>query len=300
MGFMSNGRVNIVITNRKLRYTFHKNNKLDGLEEHGELKLPPSVLEDGKVIDKAVFSEQIRQLVQEHKWKRKKLLFAVPDDTVVIRQLDVPAALTREEARGYIETQLGSSVYLPFANPAIAIDFLEKQGDMQQVLLFAYPKEKITDFMEVFEEQGLRPIVADLTSLSVYRYYMSTRQEEKPHHVLLIHWNEDALVLTAFKENKPIFTRHMKLEQTNEEVQWDRTIDEYLIEINRIIDFYRYSITKGAAQIELLLVSGDFAGLPQLKGRLMEETVYKVEGFQKDELPAKYADVLGLAMKNEG
>lgn len=298
MGFMSNGRVNIVITNRKLRYTYHKSNKMEGLQKHGELELPPSVLEEGKIMDKALFSELIRQLVHEHKWKRKKLLFAVPDDTVVIRQLEVPAALSREEAKGYIETQLGNSIYLPFSNPAIAIDFLEKQDDKQHVLLFAYPKEKITDYVDVFEQQGLRPVVADLTSLSVYRYYMATRQETTQHHILLVHWNEDALVLTAFKENKPVFTRNMKVEQATEEVDIERTIDEYLIEINRIIDFYQYSITKGDAQIELLLLSGDYPGLPILKQRFTESTLV-VEDFTNGELPSKYTDVLGLAMKNE-
>ncbi|AVQ99625.1 pilus assembly protein PilM [Oceanobacillus iheyensis] len=298
MGFMSNGRVNIVITNRKLRYTYHKSNKMEGLQEHGELELPPSVLEEGKIMDKALFSELIRQLVHEYKWKRKKLLFAVPDDTVVIRQLEVPATLSREEAKGYIETQLGNSIYLPFSNPAIAIDFLEKQDDKQHVILFAYPKEKITDYVDVFEQQGLRPVVADLTSLSVYRYYMATRQETTQHHILLVHWNEDALVLTAFKENKPVFTRNMKVEQATEEVDIERTIDEYLIEINRIIDFYQYSITKGDAQIELLLLSGDYPGLPILKQRYIESTLV-VEDFTNGELPSKYTDVLGLAMKNE-
>ncbi|WP_042223233.1 type IV pilus biogenesis protein PilM [Oceanobacillus manasiensis] len=300
MGFISNGRVNIVITNRKLRYTFHKNNKLEGLQEHGELELPPSVLEEGKIMDKAGFSELIRKLVQEHKWKRKKLLFAVPDDTVVIRQIEVPAALSREEARDYIETQLGNSIYLPFANPSIAIDFLEKQGDKQHILLFAYPKEKINDFVEVFEQQGLRPVVADLTSLSVYRYYMATRKETTTqNHILHVHWNAEALVLTAFKENKPIFTRHMKMEKAMENSDMDRTINEYLIEINRIIDFYQYSITKGTSQIELLLLSGDYAGLPALKQRFIEGETLAVEDFSNGELPSKYTDVLGLAMKNE-
>ncbi|RKQ29890.1 type IV pilus biogenesis protein PilM [Oceanobacillus halophilus] len=301
MGFMNNGRVNMVITNYVLRYSYHKTNTLDSLVEHGEIEIPTDTVKDGKLVNKAVLTEVINQLLHKHKWKRKKLFFATPDDTVVIRKIQIPISLTKEEAKSYIRTQIGNQVYLPFANPSIDIELLDADETNQNVLLFAYPKEKLLEYSDAFESAGLKPMAADLTSLSVYRYYYHVISKEKDH-VLLVHWNKDALILTVFQNHKAIFTRHLKTssipDEVNEEVL-SQHVGEYVIEINRIIDFYRYSITKGQFQINQLLLSGDFPHLSKVKERLSEQVEIPIESFDQEELQAKYVDVLGLALKKD-
>ncbi|WP_156291458.1 type IV pilus biogenesis protein PilM [Oceanobacillus salinisoli] len=299
MGFMNNGRVNIVITNKVLRYTYHRNHTLEGLVTYGEIELPTDTFQEGK-LNKVVFLKVINQLVQKYKWKRKKLFFSIPDDTVVIRQMQIPAALTKVEAIDYVQTRIGNSIYLPFENPAIEIDFLDTDETNRNILLFAYPKDKIDDFEEAFAKTGLKPVVADLTSLSVYRYYYLTKNENK-EHVLLIHWNNDALILTVFKNDKAIFSRNIKLSVENdskEEVDLS-FIDEYLIEINRIIDFYQYSISKGESQINQLLLCGDYPYIKTVKERLSEQVTIPIHSFEKEELSSGYIDVLGLALKKD-
>lgn len=301
MGFINHGRVNVVITNRVLRYSYHKSASIKSLVEHGEVELPKGTIKDGAIASKPALKKIVNRLVKKHKWKRKKLYFCVIDDTVVIRQLQIPATLTIEEAIGYVKTQIGNSLYLPFANPAIAIEFFEIDGDNRNIHLYAYPKEKTAAFEEIFDEAGLKPIVADLTSLSVYRYYFLTKQDEKDH-VLLIHWNQDALVLTAFQQHKAIFTRYMKIDHDQHELSEEfamQVINDYTIEINRIIDFYQYSITKGEARIDQLLLSGDFPFLSTVKTRLSEAVTIPIHSFRSEELAVKYIDVLGLALKQD-
>ncbi|MUK86857.1 pilus assembly protein PilM [Ornithinibacillus sp. L9] len=304
MGLMNNGRVNIVITNQALRYSYHKNPSVVSMITHGEVELPEGTIVDGMVQNKTVFEEVVHKLVKENKWKRKKLYFSVPDDTVVIRQIQIPVSLTNAEAIGYIRTQIGSSIYLPFSNPSLAVDFIDASETTRNVLLYAYPKEKISAYEEVFEKSGLRPIVADLTALSVFRFYYQHKHEENDH-VLLIHWNRDGLILTAFQHDKAVFTRHMKINgrepQGNiAEESAEQTINEYMIEVNRIIDFYQYSITKGQSSIELILLSGDYPSLPSVRKNLTENISIPVFQFPLEKLSIKYLDVLGLALKNEG
>ncbi|WP_106496919.1 type IV pilus biogenesis protein PilM [Lentibacillus sp. Marseille-P4043] len=300
MGLMNNGRVNMVITNHSLRYTFHKNASSSGLVTYGEVELPNGTIKDGTIANKSAFLEAVNLLVHQQKWKRKKLYFSLPDDTVVVRKLQIPAALSKEEAMGYVNTQIGNSLYLPFANPALAIEFLDNDRENREILLFAYPKEKITAFVAIFEEVGLKPVVADLTSLAVYRYYYLHQPDEK-EHILLIHWDRDALVLTVFQQHKAIFTRHMKIEmvETPSEDKAMDTINEYITEINRIIDFYQYSITKGEERINKLLLSGDFPFLSAVQTALMNTVTIPIHYFQNEELPKKYIDVLGLALKQD-
>lgn len=300
MGLFKKNRVNIVITNRALRYTYYKNAKNTSLT-FGEEELPIGVMKDGRVESRVALVKIVKKLVKSHKWSGSNIYFCVPDDTVVIRQLQIPVTLTMNEAVSYVKTQLGTSIYLPFEDPSIAIEFLEEEDKKRNLLLFAYPEEKIIEFEGVFKEAGLKSKAVDLTSPSVYRYYYKKRQE-KADGVLHIHWNLDALSLTTYRLDKAIFTRYMsnELYEEKQELKEDeasQVIDDYIREITRIIDFYQYSITKGEERINLLLVTGDFPYLHSVF-KILEETVnipiYKFE----EEIPIKFIDALGLALKN--
>ncbi|MGM8364552.1 type IV pilus biogenesis protein PilM [Virgibacillus sp. W0181] len=292
------GRVNLVITNNIIRYSFHKQPSMDGLAYKGELELPQGTVQDGVILNKAVFKEAMNKLVVKHKWKRKKLFLALPDSTVVIRELKIPAALEKEEAIGYIKNQLGSTIYLPFDQPALAVEFLEVKQEEREILLFAYPKEKITGFTTAFEEVGLKPVVADLTFLSIYRYF-AHNIAELPAHLLLIHWNEDALVLTAFQHNKAIFTRYIKPDQAVNAQVLEQPIQDNMIEIRRILDFYQYSIMNGDAAVEQILLTGDSPYLQVIKKSLNEEFALDIYAPPISDEECKYVDVYGLGLKQD-
>lgn len=303
MGLGKNVRVNMVITNRVLRYTFHQNSTLDSLTSHGEIELPEGTISDGNIMNKPVLIELINKLVHTEKWKRKKLYFCVPDNTVVIREMAVPATLSKNEIKGYLNTQIGNSLHLPFDNPAIDFEMLDAVKEQQNILLFAYPEDRLHAFNGVFIEAGLKPEVADLTSLSVYRYYY-VQSESKEEDVLLIHWNTDSIALTAFNQHKAIFTRYRKVEVPKEmldEQMANQMVNEQIIEVNRIIDFYQYNIRNNKSSITKILISGDFPYLKQVKNKLMDKVIISVslvdEINKAQEIPAKYTDVLGLALK---
>jgi type IV pilus assembly protein PilM len=303
VGLFNKGRVNMVITNCVLRYSYHRHATLDSLIDQGEIELPPGTIKDGAIVNKDVLVQSISNLVRNKRWKRKKMFFCLPDDSVVIRQIQIPAALTKEEAASYLQNQLGHSFYLPFANPVFSVEFLEEENQQRNILLYAYPKDKITAFKEVFRDAGMNPVVADLTSLSVYRYYYNKYRKEK-EHVLHVQWNSDALILTAFQNHKAIFTRYVKLSINEHQTELTRTeiegaINEYSIEINRIIDFYQYSISKGQANINLVLLSGDFPYLSEVHQALKEAISVDIFAFSVSENELKYMDVLGLSLKQK-
>ncbi|ASK62968.1 pilus assembly protein PilM [Virgibacillus phasianinus] len=299
MGLRNPGRVNIVITNRVLRYCFHKDESLESLVSHGEIELPVDTIKDGRIGNKPVLLKLLRNLVHEQKWKRKKLYFCVPDDTVVIRKIKVPSALSFNEVKGYVTTHLGNRFHLPFRNPAMDIELLKAGKEEQTILMFAYPKEKLDEFVSVFTEAGMKAVVADLTSLSVYRYYYlqeENKDNDNDNDVLLIHWNVDSLVLTTFSNHQAVFTRSRKL------VLESGITNELITEITRIIDFYQFNITNGASTITRLLISGDAANLQEIKTKIQNSVTIPIdlidELHKTYDIAAKYTDVLGLAMKH--
>lgn len=300
MGLLGKGRVNIVVTNELLRYSYNRNSSIESMVTHGEERLPEGTIANGTVMEKKQFSMVLHRLVQKHKWKRRDLAFTLPDDMLVIRQLQVPAVLGMDEAIGHLRTKIGQSIYLPFTDPAIAIEMLDVEEDQRNLLLFAYPKEKLRTFEEIFEAAGLKPVIADLTALSVYRNYYSGNRDGN-EDVLLIHWNRDALLLTAFRNHKAIFSRYMKLsvhEEAQQE-QIEQSVMESIREITRIIDFYQFSLTKGEGKVSRLLLSGDAPYMPSVKKALFETVPIPVFAFEGEQLSERYADVLGLAMKKD-
>src|SRR5699024_3336896 len=102
------------------------------------------------------FQQVIEKLVQTKRWKRKKLYFCVPDITVVIREFQTSTALSREEALAYVKTQFGRTFHLPFPNPVFAVDFLNEDKESQNLIVYAYPKDRIDVFVKVFKEVGLK------------------------------------------------------------------------------------------------------------------------------------------------
>lgn len=266
-------RVNMVVTKQSIRYTYRKHNTPESDLICDEIMLPKGAMKHGAIDNFGLFRDTVAKVVKENGWRRKKLAFCLVDDTVYIQEVTIPGEVTSEEALAYIETQTGYGIDLPFENPTINIDVLQVTKKSTRVRVYAYPKAKIDKFQEAFTSAGLVPVMADLTCLSVYRYYEESVTTPLKH-MMLVHWNRDALYITAFDRNKAVFTRHVLLD-FGKTVRFDNAaplIAKYVADISRTLDFYHDSLIKGRAQIEGLIVSGDFAYLYEVK-RMLNETL---------------------------
>lgn len=278
----NSNRVNMVVTKQSIRYAYRKSSMQDAEMECAEVMLPEGTMKQGAIHDMALFQETVSRIVKKNRWKRKKLAFCLVDDTVYMHEATIPGEVTAEEALAYIETQAGYGIDLPFEDPAIAVDVLHSTAKQTRVRVYAYPKPRIDAFREAFTAAGLVPIMADMTSLSVYRYY--EQSVTKPwKHTLLVHWNRDGLYVTAFDRNKAAFNRHILLDMPNT-VRFDNAADaiaDAVAEIGRTVDYYHESVIKGRARIEGLIVSGDFPYLYEVKRMLNEALDVPVYDFAK-------------------
>lgn len=275
-------RVNMVVTKHAIRYAFRKKGMQDTDMECGEVMLPEGAMKNGAIEDTGLFINTVKELVREQGWKRKKLAFCLVDDTVYIQELTIPAEVTETEAAAYIQTQTGYGIDMPFENPAVAVVILLSSKNSTRVRVYAYPKERIDAFNQAFKSAGLVPVIADLTSLSVYRYYEQSVASPAKHS-LLVHWNRDAVYLTAFDRNRAVFNRHIKMD-TSEGVRFDNAsaaVSAHVADISRTVDFYHDSVIKGRARLEDLIISGDFPYIYEVKRLLSEALGLPVYGFSE-------------------
>ncbi|WP_117161304.1 type IV pilus biogenesis protein PilM [Paraliobacillus sp. X-1268] len=312
MSLFNKDRINIAINDTMIRYLVSTKKNVTANKDYGEIPLEHGIVEDGKIIDQQRLTTIIKNVVKDKKWRNKHLAFCVPDAFVTMREESVPKQLTKDEVKKYIELELEGSIRLPFQNPVIDFEVIAEEEQTNKILLFAYPKERLNAYLEVFERANVKLMVADLSFLSVYRTYYNLDLANKEEHLLMIQWSKTDLVLTVFHDQKPIFNRHIHLNSndmifTNNLVEdsmhsiedmWRELIDDQLITIERFMDFYQYSIMSGEAQVSHLLLIGDFPAQSLINESLASRfnLPIKTIAFPSD-LPPEYATVYGLTQR---
>nr|WP_268748305.1 pilus assembly protein PilM [Gracilibacillus boraciitolerans] len=236
------------------------NNKKHELD-YDEVVFDTKVIEEGKIIDRKKLAVTLKNIIEEKKWKGRNLYFIVPDSSVTMRSEQIPASLNKEEAKSYIKLQLEGSIRLPFKNPLIDYHITNKGEEKNDILLFAYPEDRLQPYFEIFTEVTLNPVVADLSFLSTYRVCSELGLSSEEQHLLMIQWNRYDLVLTVFHQNLPIFNRHINFHnmfenyisaENNEQILWKQPedvrqpfIEDQLLTMERFMDFYQYSVRNG-------------------------------------------------------
>lgn len=304
----------MTISDRVIRYLVCHKQPQDRLEAYGEVSLDSHIIEDGKIINYDQLSFILKNLIKEKKWKHRKIVFCVPDSFVTMRRETVPNQLTKQEAKDYIKLELEGSIRLPFKHPVLDFEVIEHGEEENEILLFAYPKERLDPFVTLFESLTLKPTIADISFLSLYRTYIERDQHTRDEHLLMIQWNKEDLLLTVFHQHQPIFNRHIhfnasfqlwKKDPNGNKVIWNQStealyefIDEQLLTIDRFMDFYQYSIREGNEEVTNLSLSGDFPHMDVVMNSLTDRFELPVKLIKlQDPLSIEYAILYGLAIK---
>lgn len=314
MGFLKKKHIFLSINDRSIRYLVCPKMKMAESVDYGEVFFDQLVMEDGRIINEAQLKRHLRTLVEQKKWKRAEISFIVPDSFVTMRTESIPNQLTDDEVKKYIRLQLEGSIRLPFKDPLIDFDVLDYGEEKNEILLFAYPKERLTPFQHLLYDVGLDPVVADISFLSAYRTYQSLNESSTDEHLLMVQWNKLDLTLTVFHDNKPKFNRHVHSsnayqawqlnEQTREltstltQEEREDERDNTLITIERFMDFYQYSVLDGSGSVTNVCFLGDHPDLLKLKQTMKERfNLNTVTLTLPKELPDGYGALIGLSYK---
>ncbi|GAA2711300.1 hypothetical protein GCM10009865_35510 [Aeromicrobium ponti] len=318
----SRHRVHFIINDHYIRFV--ESDKRHTFLSYRQKCLPAGVIEEGRIKDVEVFGMILDEIVEEGKLKGSKITMCIPDPFMIVRKVSVPLEITEDELKGYLYMQLGETIHLPFDDPIIEPVFLGGKGGLNEVLLIATKESVIRDYTEIFEACSLKPVVADLSILSLYRFYYHIGQANKKDHVLMVQLGMDTLQLSVFHDHYPSIVRHSKLSLTQEELELKRgrSGQEFYIwnveqsrldgqardintEIERFMNFYRFNLTKGSHQITKLILFGDHPYMDEYAGTISDSFELQVQTliqplFQIKKginIPPVFNDCIGLALK---
>ena len=260
-----------------------------------EQDLPKDLIRDGAIVDEVGVFELIKQIVKESKLKGQSVIFTVPDNALTMRKVDYPLDLSGAAIKEYFELEIGQSVHLPFEEPVIDVVDLPEEG---QALLFATNGIEIRKIQGILYDAGLKPVAADARALATLRMVEQIFPEFVDRITMTVAVSINELSLSIYDKGVLEFIRYHTIE--TELVQWEPTEEgdhltftykgntseyqmdlmEALAEMNRIMNFYRFSINKDQQNVEQVILLGDCPEITYIKNMLesqMDVPIYTLE-----------------------
>ncbi|WP_077706096.1 type IV pilus biogenesis protein PilM [Virgibacillus dokdonensis] len=317
--------VNILIDDYVLRVVENKGHDLKSIRLIEERELPRGCIQQGKIVDELGFYQFMKEFVRYEKLKHRAVRFLVPNQLVIMRHVDVPLELEADDVNNYFLNEVGSTLHFPFSSPLLDVFIPDQcqepgQQESRKGILFAVPEEEMTKYIGVFEDVGWQVAVIDVQPLSVYRYFQHHYSALSEKAYLLFECNLLTTHISIFCKHLPEFNRSQQLDLQisdwqadtkyskylnwtfkRDHVKLEQLIEDEILELQRIMDFYCYSLYKGEKTVDEIILYGDMPILPTIAARLESITAKpvtmlagNVEGEDKDFVP-----VLGLALKGE-
>lgn len=295
------------------------------MRQAGFIELDEGIIRNGKLMDEGKAIEQLEAGIKNTKLKRKKIILSVPTSSVIIRKISLPK-VPMKEIRPLLEVELESTVHLPFSRPyfdfykmeeEVRVESPEGSEDeaewMDQYVVIAAPGDLIDEYIDLFSELKLNLEAIDIEPLALYRVLASYHFSEPEECVMYMQVNKHTVNVSFFKEEIPEFVRNIPLDlttykqKTEEEGMTDSFAGELFREVERVINFYQFTMKNDGTRVNKLYVTGEFPNQESLvsfiKERLTNVEVlplpveHVVHPFAAEEEVQAYTVPIGLSMK---
>lgn len=323
--FSSKNRIiNLIVNDHSIRFLELKQANPPVAQRWSERFLPPGIISDGKITDIDTFANILEECIDEWKILRREVRFLVPDQLVIIRKVSIPAEIQDDELKGYLYLELGSTIHLPFEEPIFDYYPLTNNGKTKDLLLFAAPEQHVMEYANLFSKLKLIPVAADISPLALYRLYYQLDKANKNEVLFTVQFDLTGVNLCIFEESVPLVMRHFPLAFNIEHWEIKQDLSDMLVykyignedelviqfedifkEINKLLDFYRYSLNNEKKDITKFLLNGDHPMLQAIADEMNDRfdvpnellAIDSEANGKTDSVPANLLLSLGLALK---
>ena len=239
-----------------------------------ELPLAHGLVENTMITDEIAFYDLIKEHVLQWAGKKQNVRMFVPDTSVLLKNFEYPNDVEPHQLKGYVEMELGQSIHLPFQNPLI--DVYDPTPDDGQAILFAAPSEEIYKMRGLFLDASLEPEAADIRGLCNIRFLDHLQLLEEDKTYLIAEWSINELSISIFSQGHVEFLRYQTIDtnladwqaQEGEENRFTFThaqgeedyqllVIDQVLEIDRIMNFFKFSLHKGEKSVDEIIILGD-------------------------------------------
>ncbi|MEK5216303.1 type IV pilus biogenesis protein PilM [Psychrobacillus sp. FSL H8-0487] len=286
-----------------------------------EQPLSAGIIEGDSIRDEMALYDTFKNLVDVWGIKRHDVRFFVPDSSVMMKTFEHPSDVVGNKLKAYVEMELGQTIHLPFTNPLI--DVYDAKLNDGEATLFAAPSEEVNKLAGLLDDVSLTPTVADVRSLSTIRLLEKLNLFTHQKSYLITDWSIAGLSISIYTPGKLEFLRCQTIETPIK--QWEsRIVDEQevafvyegdieeyrmllidqIAEIDRILNFYRFSLYKGEKAVDEIIILGDSPEIDYIVNEVRSTYDTPIQfiddGIVQRTYPnlnAKYIALIGLVLK---
>ena len=312
--------INLIIKDHAIRLVELKSTSPLIVKRTEEKFIPANILKDGKIVDQEKFKTLINDCSKKWGLKNKHVRFTVPDAFVITRKLSIPSAVLDDEIIGHLYLELGSTIHLPFDDPVFDVHVINRGEEKTDIILFASPEAVVMEYANILENNKMIPDAADISPLCLYRLYHHFDNIEDGDNLLFVHFDISGITLSIFKNHVPLLVRTVNLtpdtkvwevSRTNTRIEWSGDIvqfnvflEDFVTEVQRVMNFFRYSLNQGEEDVNKLILFGDHPNLPLVESKLKDKVNVKVTKLEQQVMTQdqevvgeSYYYGLGLALK---
>lgn len=274
------------------------------VHQMGMIPLERGLLVGGKIMNQQALEQQLSVAKNQLLLSGNKVCLAVPSSFVVIRKIALPR-VPDKEVRPLIEIELESSVHLPFSRPYFDYYKLPKNnvwalpnqfsaeklgsGEEEQYLVIAAPGELIDQYLSLLKVLRLEATSVDIEPLALHRLLTSGGMELS-RNMLVVQLGVRSINVGIFEGDIPEFLRNIPLDLENYKNSADENepstkellqflerrsafsnfAEELARELERVINFYQFSLKNGIVKLDTMYLTGDFPDLDKMVRFLRE------------------------------
>ncbi|WP_088007242.1 type IV pilus biogenesis protein PilM [Indiicoccus explosivorum] len=269
-----------------------------------ELPLPPGVMDGGRVVDPEALAAVLDEAAVHWKLSKKFVRFLAPDEFVVIRKVPYPRDVQTDELKGHFFIEIGSTLFLPFDDPAFDVVPYKTNAEEPEAIIIASKESVLKQYEDAFAKSKMKPLVADISPLALYRLAYLQHGFSADEHIMLIDVYSDSMTVSIFGEHFPLFMRHVDFsaEMVEDETEKLALVN---VESEKIANFYRYNMHNGDIGVTKVIVNGDireWEGFKELMERRFSVpvsplVVTPIPSDSASAVPARFNRAIGLALK---
>ncbi|MBW6512535.1 MAG: pilus assembly protein PilM [Desulfuromonadaceae bacterium] len=279
------------------------------LVDFGMAKLSDEAIVDNAIMDSSAVVDAVQELIATHSIKVKNIATSVSGHSVIIRKIQM-SIRTEEEMESSIQWE--AEQYIPFEISEVNIDYQvlgpdENDASQINVILVAAKKDFVGDYLAVFKECGLTPLVLDIDCFALENAFEANYSVAEDEIVALINMGSEAMNVNVLKGGASVFTRDIQSggKLYDEEIQKrfglsaedaeraklgeevggadpaevrqviDETTENLTQEAQRSIDFF--SATSADEKVQKVYIAGGVAKVPNVVEMLAEKLGVPVE-----------------------
>lgn len=286
-----------------------------------ELPIRHGIIEGTAIADEPALFELLQQNLVALGGKKQKTNVFAPDNVVLLKKIEYPDTVDPKDLKGYLNMEIGQSIHLPFEEPLI--DVYDANPGGGEATLFAAASEEVRKMVGLLLDVQLQPHRMDIRALCNLRFLERLKLIDDERTYLLSDWSINGVSICIYSAGQIEFLRYQTIDTdltkwelvtkyrqellfayTEEESGYMELIENEVMEIERMMNFFKFSLHKGEREVDAIIVLGDNPLLEQIHVILQEHLAVAVKRvtdkmvqLEFPQFQARHAALLGLALK---